>query len=294
MRFIIPILCIVFLMGCGGGAKPPSWYGKDTQDSAYLIGFGSASKLESAKARAVNDISSQLSVQVSSQFKTQTQRQDSNITHKASSDIQLDVAAMELSDVQYTKSEFENGQHYVQAKILKSALISQFQNKFNNTYNTLNVVSLSKCKILSAKDKLRLENALNELWLYSQLLQTLEKQTRSLDNLESLLSANMPLPAAKLVIRSNVDSARIYNDLAKELGEFYTIQNDAAHTLYAEVRAIQSAKGVKIDVLFSILDCRNNPIFNTNVSEETNKGFEFATKRVSVQLYKKMQEWIEN
>lgn len=39
MRFIIPILCIVFLMGCGGGAKPPSWYGKDTQDSAYLIGL---------------------------------------------------------------------------------------------------------------------------------------------------------------------------------------------------------------------------------------------------------------
>ena len=284
--------------GCAGSSKPPSWYGKNAVDEKTLIGFGNAKNLEVAQANALNDIITQLQVEVSSKFSSQTQRQDSQISHSSSNEVYLDSKDIELGDVRYTKSEFENGQFYVQAQVAKSALITQFQKKFNTTYNALNLTNLSKCSTLSIKDKTRLENALNDLGLYGQLLQTLGSSSKSLNNLESLLYSSSPLPSARLIIQSNIADVRIHNDLAKELGNFYLIQNDAAHTLNARVLVNNpNERNAKIDVVFNIVDCRNNPIFNTNVSYEatnTKDAFNFALKRVSVQLYKKIQEWIEN
>ncbi|WP_300447992.1 LPP20 family lipoprotein [Helicobacter mastomyrinus] len=298
LRFVCLIAFICIYGGCWASpSKPPLWYGKSTISDQSLIGFGNDKNLDSAKAKALSDIVTQLNVQVSSQFTSTTQRQDFQTSHNASSDVYLDSANINLNDVHYTKSAFENGQFYIQAEITKNALIAQFQKEFDVAYNKLNPANLKKCRILSIKDKTRLAKILNTLHLYADLLQTLGKSSKSLSSFESILNANTPLPLAQLLIETNMPNDKISNDLAKELGYFYRIQNNAAHTLKAKIQISNtSSENAKINILFSILDCSGNPIFNTNVSYEaidTKDALYVASQRVSIQLYKKIQEWIE-
>lgn len=303
MRVIFFIGLIFLLEGCFMKSQetPPSWYAKSTTDESKLVGFGNAKTLENAKANALGDITTQLNVWVDSQFASQTQRQDSQIKYTSSNDISLKSSDIQLNNVKYTQSTFANNQFYVQAEVTKAALISQFQKEYNDTYTMLNSTifhSLNKCSTLSIKDKTWLDNTLQKLRFYNTLLQILGSKGRALDKFEAILYANTPLPSAKLSITSNIASDKVSNNLAKELGYFYHLQNNATHTLKAEVSLSNiGEQHAKIDILFSILDCQQNPIFNTNVSYEATKKkdpISFASQRVSVQLYKKIQEWIEN
>ncbi|MCX2716659.1 LPP20 family lipoprotein [Helicobacter sp. MIT 21-1697] len=297
---VLAIGTIFLLGGCGGNSpKPPSWYGKDAHNDTHLIGFGNATSLDSAKARALNDISSQLSVQVSSQFKSHTQRQDSSLTHKTSNEIKLDVAAIELSDVSYVKDEFKDNQFFIKAQIPKSSLVRQFQSSFNTEYNTLNFNRMSQCSSISIKDKMRLEYALNKLNLYTLLLHSLGSNAKDMRQLEKLLSMNSPLPTARLNIQSNARAEVIESELAKELGEFYSFDSQAHNLINVKLKlALIGGATIKADAIMTIYDCRNNPVFTTSVSN-THKGnsiddsLSFTAKRIGVQLYKKIQEWIE-
>lgn len=94
-------LRVIFLIGlialCGGCFKQtlathPSWYAQESINKNMLVGFGNAKTLEAAKANALNDIITQLNVEVRSQFSQQTQRQDSQLKHTSSSDIMLKSA----------------------------------------------------------------------------------------------------------------------------------------------------------------------------------------------------------
>lgn len=292
---------VLMLWGCGGNEPtPPSWYGKPSADKATLVGFGSGKNLESAKANALSDIITQLNVEVSSQFNLDTQRKNQLITHKSSNSVSLDSSDIQLNQVQYSKSEFDEGTYFIKAEVAKSTLVAQFQKQLNNEYNELNITKLMQCESLSIKDKSRVEKNIDSMRLYATLLRSLGTEAKSFANLETLLTRNSPLPSARLVVEtSNIPSEFMTSDLAKELGHFYTLESDATQVLKAQVRLDTNRDGTaKLNVIFSILDCHHNPIFNTNVSHNIsghldNQSLRFASSRVSVQLYKKIQEWIE-
>lgn len=290
-------LAMIFIItACATSSQTPSWYGKNTADSSLIVGFGSAKNLDSAKANALSDIVTQLNVQVDSHFSTRTQREDIALTHSSMSEVYLNSADIELSNVDYSKSVFQNGQFYIQAEVTKVALIAQFQKTFDKIYSALNLPNMSKCEILSIKDMARLEKAVKDLELYSSLLESLGSKAKSIAKPQKMLYANMPLPNAQLRIIGNVPE-KVISDLSKELGHFYQLQNNATHTLVAKINThITNDKNAKIDILFYIVDCQNNHVFSTNVSyESTNKkdALSFASQRVTAQLYKKIQEWIE-
>lgn len=301
MRLVgaLTIGAVLLLAGCGGDSpKQPAWFGKNAQNDAYMIGFGSAKTLDSAKARALSDISNQLSVQVSSQFKSHTQKQDSNITHTASDEIQLDTAGIELSDVSYVKDEFKDNQYYVQAQIPKTSLIKQFQNSYNKEYGALNFNRMSQCNSISIKDKTRLEYALGKLNLYGMLLHSLGVNTRELSQLENKLSANSPLPTARLQIQG-AEADIVSAELAQELGEFYNFDSEAENVINVKLKMVLiNGNTIKADAIMTIYDCRKNAVFTTSVSN-THQGnniddsLSFTAKRIGVQLYKKLQEWVE-
>lgn len=299
LRIILPIYIIIIYGGCfGSSPKPPSWYGKSSTNETQLIGFGNANSLNTAQANALSDIITQINVQVSTQFSSNIKRQNNLITHNSSNEVYLDSAGIELNDVQYSRSAFENGIFYVEAKVHKATLIKQFQKKFNTVYNSLNLSRITQCNTISIKDKIQIEKNLETLHLYATLLQTLGTTSKPLNNFENILAANTPQPNAKLVIESNLTNEIIYNNLAKELGHFYSFDSQANQILKAKVQVSNNNEGVKINIIFAIFDCRNNPIFNTNVSYTHNatnvqEALRFASQRVSVQLYKKIQEWIE-
>lgn len=298
-RIILFILSVLITLGCSNGTpKPPSWYGKNEANASLLVGFGSAKTLDAAKANALSDIITQINVEVSSQFSSNTQRQDNLMSYNSSNDVWLNSAGIELNDVRYTKDAFENDRFYIRAEIPKSSLISQFKKQFDSTYNALNMASLNKCSTLSIKDKVRLEKALGSLRLYGTLLQTLNAASKPITSLENMLSHNAPLPTARLIVESNMPNDIITSDLAKELGYFYSLDGEATQVLKAKVHVEGANNGIKISLIFSIFDCRNNPIFNTSLdythyAASFDEALRFASQRVSVQLYKKIQEWIE-
>lgn len=297
---ILAIGAVFWLAGCGGDSpKQPAWFGKNAQSEAFMIGFGSAKTLDSAKARALSDISNQLSVQVSSQFKSHTQRQDSTITHSASNEVKLDTAGIELSDVSYVKDEFKDNQYYVQAQIPKTSLIKQFQNSYNKEYGALNFNRMSQCNSISIKDKTRLEYALGKLNLYGMLLHSLGVNTRELSQLENKLSANSPLPTARLQIQG-AEADIVSAELAQELGEFYNFDSEAENVINVKLKMVLiNGNTIKADAIMTIYDCRKNAVFTTSVSN-THQGnniddsLSFTAKRIGVQLYKKLQEWVES
>lgn len=302
MRYLFYILtalgCAFVWSGCGGFSKPPSWYGKNAQEDRIFVGFGSAKSLDSAKANALNDIITQMKVQVSSQYSSSTQRKDSSLSYTSRSDVYLDNAGIELSDVRYVRDDFSNNQYYVEAQIPKSSLVAQFKRSFDKEYNALNVNKISQCQSLSIKDKLRLESALNNLHTYAAFLQSLGLGTKSLAPLETLLSKNSPLPTARLIIESNMPNEIVSSDLAKELGNFYSFDSEANNLIKIKLQLHNKSNQLKIYAVMSIYDCRNNPVYTTNVSyihnaDNTDESLRFVSSRISVMLYKKIQEWIE-
>lgn len=201
--------------------------------------------------------------------------------------------------MQYVQSTFEDGKFYIQAQIPKRSLITQFQNEIALLHNSLESLSTARCPTLSIKEQVRLTRALESLQMYNALLQTLGAQPISLQNLEMLLARNTPLPSAKLIVRSNIPSEIFKNALAKELGHFYTLDTQASQTINVKANIQPGIMSAKVDILLSITDCQNNPIFHTNVSythraSSTNEALKFASQRSSVQLYKHIQEWKRN
>lgn len=302
MRLIgaLTIGSILILVGCSGNSpKQPTWFGKDAQSDVYMIGFGSAKTLDSAKARALSDISNQLSVQVSSQFKSHTQRQDSNITHNVSNEIKLDTTEIELYDASYVKDEFKDNQYFVKAQIPKTSLIKQFQSSFNKEYGNLNFNRMSQCNSISIKDKTRLAYALDRLSLYGMLLHSLGVNTRDLSALEDTLSKNSPLPTAKLQIQGVTEDI-VVAELKRELGEFYNFDSQAENVINVKIKTnLINGNAIKADAIMTIYDCRRNAVFTTSVSnthQDNNfdDSLNFTAKRIGVQLYKKLQEWIES
>ncbi|TLD82184.1 hypothetical protein LS68_004110 [Helicobacter sp. MIT 05-5293] len=299
------LIFTIFLWGgCLGSSSltPPSWFATTPKDDSLFVGFGNAKTLDAAKANALSDIITQINVSVQSQFNLNTQRQNSNIEYHSSNDVWLDSSNIEIGSVQYTKNEFKNNLYYVQAQIPKTALIKQFQTKFNNLYNMLNASKIGQCQALSAKEFALLSQNIENLQLYALYLETLNQSTQDLSKFENLLAQNSPLPQAKLLINSNDTSSvikeMIKNDMIKEYGHFYAIDANAKNTLKNDVIISTNGKEVKIEVTLTILDCKNNPSFSTRVTHthSASKQYDalrFASQRVSVQLYKQIQEWIE-
>lgn len=297
------IFTILIWGGCLGSSSltPPSWFAVTPKGDSLFVGFGNAKTLDAAKANALSDIITQINVNVQSQFNLNTQRQNGNIEYRSSNDVWLDSSNIEIGSIQYTKSEFKNNLYYVQAQIPKTALIKQFQTKFNNIYNTFNTSKIGQCQALSAKEFATLSQNLENLHLYALYLETLNQSTKDLSKFENLLAQNSPLPQAKLVIRSNASSmaeAIIENDMIKEYGHFYAIDANAKNTLKNDVKISTNGKEVKVDVMLTILDCKNNPSFTTSVTHahsasKQEDALRFASQRVSVQLYKQIREWVE-
>lgn len=287
----------LILIGCFGSSPLPSWYGKNQSSSEALIGFGSGESLESAKAIAMADLITQLSVRVDSRFSANTERSHSETLRSSSQNVELRSRNLELKDVQYTQSTFQDNRFYVQAQIPKRSLVTQFQSLFSELYDSVAQLT-NKCTELSIKDQARLAQSLKSLELYASILQSLGSPTRSLQNFQALLVQNTPLPRANLLIQSNMPNEILTNNLSEELGYFYSLDSRASQDIYAKVNVQTKNEKVKVDILLTLKDCRKNPIFHTSASythqaSDINEALQFASKRASVQIYKNIREWIE-
>ena len=88
-------------------------------------------------------------------------------------------------------------------------------------------------------------------------------------------------------------------ELEKELGEFYNFDLEAENVINVKLKMnLVNGNTIKADAIMTIYDCRRNAVFTTSVSN-THQGnniddsLSFTAKRIGVQLYKKLQEWVE-
>lgn len=295
--FSLGLLTGSMLSGCFGSSALPSWYGKNQASSEALIGFGSGESLESAKAKAMADLITQLSVRVDSRFSTSTERYHSKTLRSSSQNVELQSRNLELKDVQYTKSTFQDERFYIQAQIPKQSLIAQFQILFSQLYDSVAQLT-DKCSELSIKDQMRLIQSLESLELYASILQSLGSPTQSLQDLQALLAQNTPLPRANLLIQSNMSNEILANNLSKELGYFYSLDSQSSQSIDAKINVQTRNEKVKVEILLTLKDCRKNSIFHTSANythhaSNIDEALQFASKRASVQIYKHIQEWIE-
>lgn len=290
------LFCVIFLFSCST-IKPPSWYGSINKDSSVLVGFGSGKNLQSAKSNALNDIISQISVDISSNLTISQQRHNENLNTNVSNNIALSTDSINLVDISYDKSEFSNGVYYVKAKISKKSLIKQLQTSFNDEYNALTKQNLNQCPALSIKEYVLLKQSIENLDKYSLFLSSLGVNVKDYSKLKNIYGKNSPLPQANIKFFGHSNEI-IESALLKDLGEFYAFNSQASNSLNITISGSLVNKQMKITADLRILDCRGNVVFATSAEHidkrlDLDSALRFAASRVSVQLYKHIKEWIE-
>lgn len=261
------------------GAEAPSWFLSPNVDSTRVFGLGSASSIDLAKKKAIEDLSNSLQVSVKSTFDQTKTRHNKNITSHTAQTLNLESQIDDLTNIEPTRSECEDGMCYVQVEIKKSDLIAQLRRKIEQR----------------SKELLRV----NSPFTYTHKKEMYAKMQKdytlyvSLGGVEMQLPALDEKPAFSLVFEYDGEfSSSFKSVLQKTIQEYLTkfgkLSDDSAWKIVVGV--FQEGKSVTLDISThhdgEVL--HNASVYDT---QKPNVSSTFFAKRLGVQAYKKMQKW---
>ncbi len=207
----------------------PNWYLNPPQNSAeYLYGVGVGSKLESAKAEALNGIVANLSVDISSKFKKDEQLKNingsetfsSSISHK----IEMEVKKLTLIEPTIEKSEKIDRDYYIIMKVSRVKLLNHKMAELSNIDKKIDIAyeeAISKNSFEALQDFKLLKNDLELATSNSYIISILDPNFNSQSYINKYNSYLIKLEK----IISNI-SFDVYGDgeFHRELINFLNIQ----------------------------------------------------------------------
>lgn len=105
------LLLLLAFLACGFAS--PSWYGAlQKENHSSYIGYGSAQSEAQAKQEALNDIASQISVNIESSLSQNIKEVDGKVS-RVSEDAMKQSAQATLGDYTLLKSDFDDGNYFV-------------------------------------------------------------------------------------------------------------------------------------------------------------------------------------
>lgn len=293
-----------FISSCSSIIQYPDWYLRGNEDSNYLYGVGSSISLQDAKFEALNDIASQISINIESNTNILKEQNNEYFNSIVSSNIGINISDIELDSLEYLNIDKLDGVFFVKARIKKDVLISKLNSNIDiyvSDINTiLNSIKYSNCKTLSPKHKHKLSLFMLKINSYVKQIKSLNGDVINqslIDNVNSLLQ-NQPLAYYISFAKggNSVDYSLIQTSITNEYNKFFSIQKSDSDIYYIENR-YNVTRGInKIDVLLhtSIKDCNNNTIFNASIeSSQPSRDINIVIDRLKAQLYKKIISWIE-
>ena len=115
----------------------PLWYlHLQSDSSSTYIGFGSSESEESAKQSALNDVASQISVNIDSSVSSSIKDENGQVNSVHENKSSQNTKAS-LSDYKLIKSELQDGKYYVAVAYENIPSIDKFAKKVQNSYQNL-------------------------------------------------------------------------------------------------------------------------------------------------------------
>lgn len=265
------------------GAEAPKWFSNPSLDSSYLYGFGVGKDIKNAKENALLDLASSLQSSVKVVFEREIQRNDTDISSKASQKSSISTQVSDLTNVEATKAECQDNQCYVKVEIKKSDLVAQLKQKIQSLATEISHLN-SPFDYLYKKNKLY-PKMLSEYALYS-----------ALGGFGFELPKLGEKPSFQLVFKYDGDFSKGFKGIfektiADSLTQFGTLSADAKWSI--EVNAFREDKSVTLE-----LDVKHNDevIHNASVydTQAPSVSSSFFAKRLGVQANKKMRKWGKN
>lgn len=293
MRVLWAAMGALLFLGCQDSPKPPSWYYQSQNDKDNLYGVASDKNLQAAKDNAITDMLSHLQVNVRSSTSLSQKYSDGIESSNMSQVIEKSISQTTLSNVSY-QTEHVGNVYFVRAMVEKQDFIAQLKKEQKSALDTLQSLNLA-CGDITLKE-------------YNTLLQELGKALGTQNYLNALgassnasallyadiLESNSPKPRIALVIENPTQEGAsvLTTHLQKELVKFYRLDSQASQQLRVSFQ-MPSPASIKANI--TIIDCKGNPTFVTQISESlpNNTDVDKLAGRVGVLMYKKLLEYAQ-
>ena len=284
-KISLALTLIFFLSSC---SKVDSIYSSlhENKNSTYLIGIGSSLNLNESKLFALNDLVSQISLDISSSLNLESKLLDSKSSKKIDSNIKINVNNITLDGVEFSINE-ANGIFFVKASIEKKKVIN-FLNELINEYISLafevvNEIKASNCSSILPKQKNTLQDLLNKISSANRKIIALD----GVENLTpSIIKEFYSLPLAAYYESTNIDNV-INKVLMGEYSKFFDISTKNKN-IYKIHSFYSKDSSNRIDFRTNIIDCNGNTVFSAKIDNES------SIDRLKVRLYKSLLDYSLN
>lgn len=278
---------IFFLSSCSKVDSIYSSLYENNKNSSYLIGIGSSSNLNESKLFALNDLVSQISLDISSSLNLESKLVDSKSNKKLDNNIKINVNDITLDGVEFVNIDKTNGIFFVKASIEKKKVIN-FLNELINEYISLafevvNEIKASNCSSILPKQKNTLQDLLNKISSANRKILALD----GVENLTpSIIKEFYSLPLAAYYESTNIDNV-INKVLMGEYSKFFDISTKNKN-IYKIHSFYSKDSSNRIDFRTNIIDCNGNTVFSAKIDNES------SIDRLKVRLYKSLLDYSLN
>ena len=265
-KIVIYVLILVWFGGCMGsrlGSELPKWYLNSPNNNQNLYGVGEGVDLKSAKAVALNDMASRLSVAVDSKYEQTKMATATSYNKNVKEQINLEVKKINFTNSKVVNSTVRGQKTYILMSVNRQELFNKIQGELQSEDSTIKNIEY-----------------------HSQNHSSLERMLTLKSMLPQIKKAILKVNILK-VLKTNFDSSSYLNRYAKipvEIDEInrnlaFSIKN-SLHELYQNEVASQIAKsGYKVSE-------KSDLVIELKVDEshQKSKGWNVYTHRITVYL----------
>ena len=264
------------------GAETPKWFSNPSLNSQSLYGFGIGEDIKEAKDNALLDLATSIRSSVNVVLEREIQRNDANLTSKASQKSRVSSEVLDLMNVEPTKVECQEDQCYVQVEISKADLIDQLKRRIEQ--RSKEIASNNSPFEYQYREKL-LSKIHKDYVLYLSLGGNVMQIPQAEDK-----------PIFDLVFVYNGDLSKSFKSILEKtiqdyLTKFGKLSSKSDWKIIVEV--FKEGNDFTLDISTKYGD---EVLHNASVSDRQKPSVSssFFAKRLGVQTYKKMQKWGKN
>lgn len=262
-----------------------------------LIGKGSGLTEAEAKRNALQDVSQQVLISVSSSYESSKIRSDSTLTTSAKLNTNAISKDIELDVEKFFETKQEGNGWNAEVRIRKNDLIKSYTQK---QHQALESISYDATCSLDPKHQRELQSALDRAIHYRDVLNASGGSSIGDVKIAELNRLLLEKPAAVIEYGESFSEARILqNKLSKEFSKFFKVllsNDDRASVVKVDLLIDGDYDNTQVALQIELLDCRGNSIYTGSFDDRYAKDRAAAisefSKRADTRAYKLLNAWI--
>lgn len=262
-----------------------------------LIGKGVGLTEAEAKRNALQDVSQQVLISVSSSYESSKIRSGSTITSSAKLNTNAISKDIELDVEKFFETKQEGNAWSAEVRIRKNDLIKSYTQKQRQA---LESISYDATCSLDPKHQRELQSALDRAIHYRDVLNASGGSSVGDVKIAELNRLLLEKPAAVIEYSESFSEARILQSkLSKEFSKFFKVSpanDDRASVVKVDLLIDGDYDNTQVALQIELLDCRGNSIYTGSFDDRYAKDRAAAisefSKRADTRAYKLLSAWI--